>query len=153
MKNGVKILVVDDEPVIRHAMRQLLEHCGCEVEAVGDGNAALTSLAERRFDLVITDLSMPGMPGDQLVAKIRQAIPTQRILMATAFAEEYRMFSRHAGTVDGLLLKPFTFRELQDAIEAILDLSTASGLEPIEPLGETSPSAQPRVFSPPETIS
>jgi CheY-like chemotaxis protein len=120
VRKGVKILVVDDESMIREAMRQLLEHCGCEVETFDNGQAALARLAERAFDLVITDFSMPGMQGDQLVAHIRQLIPDQRIIMATAFLEEYKMFSQPNATINGLLFKPFTFRDLQDAIDAVL---------------------------------
>jgi CheY-like chemotaxis protein len=150
MKNGVKIMVVDDEPIILDAVRQLLEHCGCEVAVFGTGNAALACLAERRFDVVITDFSMPGMSGDQLVAKIRQLVPQQRILMATAFAEEFRVFGRHGEAVDGLLLKPFTFHELQAAIEAVLGLNTPLALESVEPLPETTPPDPSARLSPPE---
>ena len=120
VRKGVKILVVDDESMIREAMRQLLEHCGCEVEAFDNGQAALNRLAERTFDVVITDFSMPGMQGDQLVAHIRKLIPDQRIIMATAFLEEYKVFGQPGATINGLLFKPFTFRDLQDAIEAVL---------------------------------
>ena len=112
--------MLDDESMIRDAMKQLLEHCGCEVEAFDNGPAALARLAEHSFDLVITDFSMPGMPGDQFVARVRDRWPNQRIIMATAFVEEYKVFGQPAAAVDGLLYKPFTFKNLRDVIDEVL---------------------------------
>ena len=121
VKQGVKILVVDDEAIVRRSIAMLLKHDGHEVWPVDSGEAALAQLAERRFDLVITDFSMPGMRGDQLVARIRQLLPTQPIIMATAFLEEdYRIFGEASGRVDAWLLKPFSLNELRDAVEQVL---------------------------------
>jgi len=120
VKQGVQILVVDDEPLVRQSMQLLLEHDGHEVFAVDSGEAALEQLAQRQFDLVITDFSMPGMHGDQLVARIREGRPDQLIIMATAFAPEYQVFGQATGYVDALLHKPFSFRELREAIEQVL---------------------------------
>ena len=98
----------------------LWEHDGHQVWQADSGEAALVKLAQRKFDLVITDFSMPGMHGDQLVARIRQLIPTQPVIMITAFVEEYKIFGEASGRVDALLLKPFAFQELRDAIEQVL---------------------------------
>lgn len=120
MKTRTNILVVDDESMVREAMSQLLEHCGHEVEQAGGGEAALALLAQHSFDVVITDFSMPGMPGDQLVARIREHWPAQRVIMTTGFVEEYQAFGQRAAQVDALLLKPFTFQELKDAVEQVM---------------------------------
>ena len=101
-------------------MKKLLDHDGHEVFAVESGAAALEQLAQRKFDLVITDFSMPGMHGDELVARIRESQPDQPIIMATAFVEEYRVFGQVSGNVDALLLKPFSFKELRETIEQVL---------------------------------
>ncbi len=120
MKQGIQILVVDDEAMVRQAMKLLLEHDGHNVCLVDNGEAALAQLAQRRFDLVITDFSMPGMHGDQLVARIRQLTPDQPIIMATAFVEQYKIFGQASGRVDALLLKPFSLKELREAIGQVL---------------------------------
>ena len=98
----------------------LLEHDGHEVCAVDCGEAALAELAQRKFDLVITDFSMPGMHGDQLVSHIRRLAPNQPIIMITAFVEEYKTFGQASGQINALLLKPFSFKELREAIERVL---------------------------------
>jgi CheY-like chemotaxis protein len=116
VKHGVNILVVDDEQLVRDSIKMLLKHAGHEVTVVESGEAALEQLAEKKFDIVITDFSMPAMPGDLLVTRIRQMLPLQRIIMATAFAEEYKVFNQSSYCVDALLLKPFSFQAIQKVL-------------------------------------
>jgi len=137
-KRRLEILAVDDEPTVLRSIKMLLEHDGHMVQAVGCGKAALLLMEHIRFDLVITDFSMPDMQGDVLVARIRQLYPNQPIIMATAFAEEFEVFGQPGGNVDALLLKPFTMIELREAIDRVLP--------PIEP-DETS--GLPLVIKPP----
>lgn len=113
-------MIVDDEQLVRDSIKMLLEYAGHEVTAVESGEAALEQLAQKKFAIVITDFSMPAMPGDRLVARIRQVLPFQRIIMATAFAEEYKVFGQPSSHVDALLLKPFSFQQLKDAIQNVL---------------------------------
>lgn len=120
MSQPIHILVVDDEPIIRKSIGLLLEHDGHSVWQADGGKAALAEMAQRRFDLVITDFSMPGMQGDELVARIRQQLPDQPILMITAFVEEFKVFGEAAGRVDAMILKPFSFKQLREAIEVAL---------------------------------
>ena len=120
MKNRLQILVVDDEPTVRQAIKQLLKHVGYEVEAVDGGEAALDLMQQRVFDVVITDFSMPGMYGDQLAARIRQQSPGQPIIMVTAYAQEFKVFGQPYANVDALILKPFTLQELDEAIKQVV---------------------------------
>ena len=120
MMRGISILIVDDEALVREAMQRLLEHDGYEVEAFSDGQSVLKRLQERTFDLVITDFSMPGMSGDELVTRIRELSPSQRIILATAYVEEFRVFGQPQDNVDAVLLKPFSFKELGEAVELVM---------------------------------
>lgn len=114
-------MVVDDEPMVRDSIKMLLQHFGCIVSTVGDGEAALAEMHRRSFDVVLTDFSMPGMPGDKLVAHIRELWPAQRVIMVTAYVEEYKVFGNPAHSVDALVLKPFSLKDLLDAIESVLE--------------------------------
>jgi CheY-like chemotaxis protein len=134
-----KILVVDDEPMVREAMKLLLEHGGHEVEEVDGGEAALARLAEHEFDVVITDFSMPRMQGDQLVVRIREQRPFQRVIMSTGFLDEYKVFGQPGGHVDAVLLKPFTAKELGEAVERVLALEHPGGSDALPPIFERSP--------------
>ena len=133
MQQGVHILAVDD---------------GHQVTPAASGEAALAQLAQRKFDLIITDFSMPGMHGDQLVAHVRKLVPNQPIIMATGFVEEYNDFGQASGGVDALLLKPFSHKDLREAIEKALPHrhpDYTSGLAPI-----IKPAPTPAFFHAPE---
>ena len=149
MQQGVNILVVDDDADVRQCIKLLLEHDGHEVTPADSGEAALAQLAQRKFDLVITDFSMPGMQGDQLVARIRQLMPNQPIIMTTGFVEEYKVFGQESGRVDALLLKPFSHEDLHEAVEKALFAEhpeQTSGMPTI-----IKPSSTPNFIPPPET--
>jgi CheY-like chemotaxis protein len=70
--NGLCVLVVDDEQDARELVAALLTTCGAEVVSVGSGTEALDQMKQQRFDLLISDIGMPGMNGYELIERIRQ---------------------------------------------------------------------------------
>lgn len=82
---GLSILVVDDDAGIARTLEEMLEADGCQVEIAGDGEQALARLAERRFDLVLSDVVMPKMDGYALYQQVRARHPKLPVLMMTAF--------------------------------------------------------------------
>lgn len=115
----MQILVVDDEPTVRNAIQMLLVHFGHVVQGADNGTAALARLETVRFNLVITDYAMPGMPGDELAALIKLRQPSLPIIMVTAFAYGLKANAKVAENVDYLLNKPFTVTELLHAIARV----------------------------------
>ena len=65
MKNGVSILIVDDEPLLRDVLTQILTREGFQVEAAVDGDEALEKMAREKFPLVVSDIQMPRMNGQE----------------------------------------------------------------------------------------
>ena len=124
-KPGHRILVVDDEPDVRQAIKMMLEHDGHEVQTVDSGEAALALLEHNTFDLITTDYSMAGMKGDQLAAIIKQRWPGQPVIMATAFVAYLYPSSKPSGGVDCVLNKPFSLVELRKAIALVMSLKAA----------------------------
>ena len=116
------ILVVDDEPDVRQAIKMLLEYDGHEVQTVDSGEAALALLEHNTFDLIITDYSMAGMKGNQLAATVKKCRPDQPIIMVTAFAADFHPSGKPTGGVDCVLSKPFTMIELREAIARVMSL-------------------------------
>jgi CheY-like chemotaxis protein len=114
------ILVVDDEPTVCRAIKMLLEHDGHNVETADGGETALVMLEQGKFDLIMTDYSMQGMNGAELAALIKQRLPDQPIIMATAFAADFNAYGKPSGGVNLVISKPFSQKELRDAIASVL---------------------------------
>ncbi|MGH9436252.1 MAG: response regulator, partial [Terriglobia bacterium] len=84
MSDGT-ILIVDDEGRQREIYRDILLDEGYAAEAAASGETALRLLEQKRFDLVITDLNLPGMTGIQLLSAIQQADPTVTVVLITGY--------------------------------------------------------------------
>ena len=96
----------------------LLEEIGMQTQAARNGFEALTLFAASSFDIVITDLTMPGMNGVELASQIRKRRPAQTIFLLTGFPGE--LLGRQIPCIDRLLTKPIAFDELRVAIENAL---------------------------------
>ncbi|MBK6853048.1 MAG: response regulator [Burkholderiales bacterium] len=86
MINKTKILIVDDEPVVRLAYSRILASDHSLVEAVSNGVDALERLAEQAFDVVLLDLRMPGMDGMAVLQAIKQNWPDVEVIIITGYA-------------------------------------------------------------------
>jgi two-component system response regulator MprA len=116
----VAILVVDDDAGLRRALRRVLVSQGFEVELAEDGLAALSRLRERRFDLVVLDVMMPGTDGIEVCERLRSDGAELPVLMLTARdAVRDRVTGLEAGA-DDYLVKPFANEELVARIRALL---------------------------------
>jgi CheY-like chemotaxis protein len=115
-----QILVVDDEPAVRDAIKMMLKFDGHEVQTANGSKEALSLLEKGKFDLIITDYSMSGMKGDELAAVIKQRLPHQPIIMITAYAEMLKSSSNPLPGVDFIISKPFSLAELREAIAGVL---------------------------------
>jgi len=82
---GLRILVADDDQGIAKSLEEMLEADGCVVETADDGEKALAMLAEREFDLVLSDVVMPKMDGYDLYLQVKELYPKLPVLMMTAF--------------------------------------------------------------------
>jgi CheY-like chemotaxis protein len=92
-----------------------LTHYGFAVETAGGGREALAKLAEKEFALVVTDRKMPGMPGDQLAAQIKERWPHLPVILLTGYPPECT-----PSGVDAIVLKPFSTAELRGAIHKLI---------------------------------
>jgi CheY-like chemotaxis protein/two-component sensor histidine kinase len=113
----LKILVVDDEPLVRETMAMLLRALGHAVVEAADGPGALDILRARRVDLVFTDLGMPGMSGWALATAIKTDHPTVPVILLTGWEEPAS--GDGAKSVDAILRKPIRLPELKQAVDAV----------------------------------
>jgi DNA-binding response OmpR family regulator len=114
-----RVLVVDDEPAIVDSLAYALRRDGYEVEAVGDGEAALGRARAQPFDLIVLDVMLPGVSGTDVCRQLRaeSAVP---IILLTARGEEVdRVVGLELGA-DDYVTKPFSMAELLSRVRAIL---------------------------------
>ena len=123
-KQQSRILLADDNADMREYLRRLLTQSGYKVEAVADGLTALQATRERRPDLVLTDVMMPGLDGFGLLAALRSVEQTRTlpvILLSARAGEEARVEGMEAGA-DDYIVKPFSARELLSRVQSYLSL-------------------------------
>jgi CheY-like chemotaxis protein len=114
---GKSILLVDDDMDVRSSLRMILEIDGHSVMEAKDGAEGMDLFTKGQFDLVMTDLEMPVMKGNELAVRIKRLAPKQPILMVTAYEKE---LGDSENPVDCILTKPFTLDNLRGAIAKLL---------------------------------
>ena len=113
------VLVIDDDPDVRHFMSASLADFGYAVREAADGASGLAAFAEKRPDLVILDFAMPGLSGSEVAARILRDVPGQPILFVSGYNETEAI---RAAAPDALLLaKPFRPDALDAAVRQCLD--------------------------------
>jgi DNA-binding response OmpR family regulator len=113
------VLVVDDEADIRNLVRELLERAGHDVVEAGDGNEGLRAFFSSRPDLVVLDVSLPGLDGWGTLERIRE-LSDVPVVMLTAQAQELAKVRGLRGGADDYITKPFGRQELLARVEANL---------------------------------
>lgn len=118
------ILVIEDEDGIVAFLRRGLESAGYAVETTGDGADGLVMGLREGIDLVILDLGLPGMPGEEVLRRLRTRRPTLPVIVLTAKdAVSDRVANLDAGA-DDYVVKPFSFSELMARVRARLRTTT-----------------------------
>jgi two-component system, cell cycle response regulator CpdR len=115
-----RILVAEDESAVSAFVTRALSYKGHEVTAVPDGLAALSALRAGSFDLLLTDIVMPGMDGIALALKASRDWPAMRILLMTGYAAERQRAHNLEALIHRVIAKPFTLAEICEAVEEAL---------------------------------
>ncbi len=116
------ILTVDDSPSVRQMVGFTLQRAGYAILEAFDGRDALTKLAQKRADMVITDLNMPNMDGLDLIRHLRRE-PDYRfipIIMLTTESEAEKKQAGRAAGATGWIVKPFTPDQLVTVVAKVL---------------------------------
>ncbi len=116
MPDPIRILVVDDEEVVLLSVRKVFKGADFDMDTVQSPQLGLAMMESRRYDVVITDLMMPGMNGLEFLDKARQMDPGVRVIMITGYATmKTALQSMRRGAFD-FLAKPFTKEELSTIV-------------------------------------
>jgi two-component system, OmpR family, KDP operon response regulator KdpE len=125
--NNSRILVVDDEPQLRRALRSTLSALGFVVADAETGEAALEKLREDRFDLLLLDINMPGLSGIETCRAVRARSDIRVLMLTVRDRAEDKIQALDAGA-DGYVTKPFDVNELLARIRATLRRAPTSTL-------------------------
>ena len=115
-----QILIVEDDEAMREFLAQAISRSGYYVEAVPDGTEALRRVEEGNFDLLLTDIRMPGLDGVELARMARRRVPGLGVLLVTAYVQDALGATDLDGSRIDVLSKPFNLNELIDRVETIL---------------------------------
>jgi DNA-binding NtrC family response regulator len=120
--NGEKVLIIDDEYAVRNVLGLSLSHLGYAVETACSGLEGVEKYAEAKgsFDLVILDMLMPGLSGEEVFARIREMNPTCRVLLVSGFSSEHVVSKiLEQGGMD-FIQKPFLIEVLSRKVRGCL---------------------------------
>lgn len=117
-----RILIAEDDPAVREFVSRALIARGYAVTAVDDGEKALDAACNDGYDLLITDVIMPGMDGITLALEVNQRWPELKVLVMTGFAEEEQRAKVQDDCVTGVISKPFTLQQICSAAASALSV-------------------------------
>lgn len=119
MKNRAKILVVDDEPTICNMMSVFLRQIGYQVLTVSTGEAAITHFAEDPPDMVLLDISMPGMRGIDVLQRMKARKPDCGVIMLSAYGDDQTIQEALDMGAYCYIQKPMELIDLKNRLEAL----------------------------------
>ncbi len=119
---GKRVLIVDDEDVIRETVRDVLASYGCEVSVAPDGAAAIKTLGNTSFDLVLSDIKMPGASGYEVFAASKDCDPDRPVILMTGFGYDpnHSIIRARREGLSAVLFKPFKVDQLLNEIRNAL---------------------------------
>jgi DNA-binding response OmpR family regulator len=117
--NTTRVLVVDDEPMVREVLERYLEKEGFAVDTAADGREALEAFAAERPNLILLDLMLPHIDGLEVFRRIRERAPTPVIMLTAKGEETDRVVGLEVGA-DDYITKPFSPREVVARVRAVL---------------------------------
>ncbi|MCI0596507.1 MAG: response regulator [candidate division Zixibacteria bacterium] len=117
MKEELKILVVDDEEMLRNLLARILEREGYAVSTASGGKQALAFLEKSNFQIMISDVKMPEMTGFELLKEVKGKYPRLAVVMMTAFGDENTVEQALGLGADGYVAKPFKSHNLTSEVQ------------------------------------
>lgn len=150
--NGKKVLVVDDEEIIRYSLKNILTSHGFEVDAVVSAEDALASLYDRSYHLVLTDLMLEGMGGLELVENIKVISPRTLVIVITGYGSlKTAVAALRLGVYD-YILKPCDENELIIRVRRALEMQTygmeQKRLQELSAIAKTAVTLSDRINTP-----
>ncbi len=120
-----RVLLVEDSEDVREATIEFINEVGFDVVAVESAEQALEALDAARYDVLFTDVSLPGISGIELLKRVRKRDPAQRIVIASGYGAEYGRYEFGPGVA--VLAKPYDLATLEQTLDGVLSAPPANG--------------------------
>jgi len=117
MKEYVKILIVEDEAMMRNLLLKILESEGYKVTLASSAQEALDKLQQEKYDLMLSDVKMPGMNGFELLEKVKSQWNDMAVIVMTGYGDAYTVKEALMKGADEYLSKPFKSHEVSLIVE------------------------------------
>ena len=115
-----RLLIVEDEETLRESLKRVFQREGYQVEAVGSAETALELFEEESYDLIVTDIILPGITGIELLKRVKEVHPEQIVIIITAYASlETAVETLRAGAYD-YIVKPIIHEEIKQIVKNAL---------------------------------
>ena len=115
-----RLLIVEDEETLRESLKRVFQREGYQVVAAGNAETALELLEEESFDLIVTDIILPGITGIELLKRVKEVHPEQIVIIITAYASlETAVETLRAGAYD-YIVKPIIHEEIKQIVKNAL---------------------------------
>ncbi len=124
--NQLRILVVDDDETLRSVLSNELKNEGYIVETAADGDEAIKIVKQRKFDLALLDIKMPGVDGFQVLQYLKKEHPVIKVIMLTGFADLKNAIEAKKLGADDFVSKPYDIVDLVTTIERAITSGRSS---------------------------
>jgi DNA-binding NtrC family response regulator len=115
-----RLLIIEDEDTLCESLKRVFVREGYEVDIAGSAEAALELLKEKAYDLIITDIILPGISGIELLSRYKEQNPEQKVIIMTAYASlETAVEALKAGACD-FIIKPLMHDEMKRTVKKAL---------------------------------
>jgi CheY-like chemotaxis protein len=114
------ILVIDDDEGPRHVLHEFLSEAGYKVESAGSGKDGLSLTQQKEYDLVVTDIGMPDIPGKDVARMIKTASPRTKVVLCTGWGVQLSKEELQSLGVDDIIAKPFERQKILATVYSLL---------------------------------
>ncbi|MDA8098886.1 MAG: response regulator [Nitrospiraceae bacterium] len=116
-----RLLIVEDEDTLCESLQRVFRHAGYEVDRADSAESAFALLETRSYDLIITDIILPGISGIELMTRYRRTSPSQKIMVMTAYASLSTAVEAIKAGASDFIIKPLMHDEMKRAVRRALD--------------------------------
>ncbi len=120
MVEKYRILIVDDDKLVRWSLIEVLNKNGYEATSTETGEEAINKIEDVKFDLVITDLRLPGIGGFEVLNRVKEINPSTKVIMITAYGSEGVANEAREKGAELFVNKPFEINRIREEVKEIL---------------------------------